>query len=548
MDNTNFYKTIEAKNDEVNYLKKQLKDAIEDNEKLVKEKQTLEENSNSIHSAKLKAENQLAQYISEHKRLNENIYEQREELKRQENEKTKLVNRIEDLKYELESANKKITSKDENILILSSQLDQTNEELLTQVRKIKDLENTIHKQECDLESFHCQLKNQKLINSELDKRLELTEAHSREKDKEIHILKNEITNERISYEDLNNEKNKILGERERLKHQVGVLMEQNYVLSEEVQILVDRDEKIRIQLERRPRTKNILDENRRVLENSCYEVNQIIENTSSPSNTGFYNKNNYIGNNNNYMSNANEEFRSSGNNFYSDNNNFNRQNRENDDKSYYNYNNNNNPSDNNKFRSEYDTKREQQELAGFNTKYIERNAEFIGKYNNNVNINSGSPFNSQSFSKSSFNQHMQRKNLSDQITTDTDIEKKPTTLNQVSKIVNLKENDKEILREKSKSRDKSKDKIQNNTNLNENELDKKSRKDEDFTNNSKAYKDNAKESDDFNNKVNNTLNSNLRYNFDPSTANYNNNSKLNSDKISSERLNISNNNKTKLEA
>lgn len=207
--------------------------------------------------------------------MNQNIYEQREELKRQENEKTNLINKIEDLKFEIEAANKKLISKDENLLYVSQQLDQNNEELIKQNRKNKDLESVISKLENDITSFSSQLNNQKQINNDLEKRIDLSENHAKEKDKEIAILKNEINSERINYDILNNEKNKVIGDREKLKNQLVVLMEQNLILGEEIKTLVDRDEHVRSILEKRPKTKNIYDENRRILENSCMELNGV---------------------------------------------------------------------------------------------------------------------------------------------------------------------------------------------------------------------------------------------------------------------------------
>ena len=279
VDNTNFYKTIEQKNGEIHYLQDQLDMLAQDNDRLQRERDSADENACTIHGAKLKVENQLASFIQENKKLNELVYEQREELKRIEHDKTSLINKLEDQKFEIDSLAKKNKTKDENIFYLSQQLDQMNEDFMKQASKLKENEDQINKLNNENIAITSQLNNQKNLVSELEKRLDLIENYSKEKDKEIAILKNEISIEIHNFDVLNAEKNRILGERERFKNQLAILMETNSVLEEEMKILVDRDEKVRIQLEKRAKTKNVMDENRRVLEqsyielqNSCYPV------------------------------------------------------------------------------------------------------------------------------------------------------------------------------------------------------------------------------------------------------------------------------------
>jgi len=98
----------------------------------------------------------------------------------------------------------------------------------------------------------------------------------KERNGEIKRLNNELDLSRVSNEKLNSEKANLIGQIERYKTHIMILTEQNQKLSEELDAITERDERIRQQLNRKEKLGNLVSKNRSYLESSLSNLDEFL--------------------------------------------------------------------------------------------------------------------------------------------------------------------------------------------------------------------------------------------------------------------------------
>ena len=97
---------------------------------------------------------------------------------------------------------------------------------------------------------------------------------------EIKKISSENDAMKLSLEKLNTDKENIASELERYKRHIMVVTEQNDKLAKELEFILDRDMKLRMQLGRNEKLGVVVEQNRQVIENSLDVLKCYIDNSN----------------------------------------------------------------------------------------------------------------------------------------------------------------------------------------------------------------------------------------------------------------------------
>mmetsp|Transcript_37173 Transcript_37173/g.38549 ORF Transcript_37173/g.38549 Transcript_37173/m.38549 type:complete len:385 (-) Transcript_37173:145-1299(-) len=267
-DNNSLFRLKESLNSEINDLKMQINNLIDENasfrSRLNQNETTLaaEKNNGSI------LRNQYESLQREFDKANRTVADLNEILKNTQNENNAMNAKGEEDRRELTNLNAQLKRKEDNLQFASKQIDDLNSSCQMLKGKVLEAERKVQQQAGETLQLNNTLNAEKSLRNSLEKSNEQMETLLNEKDRENRKLYSDNTELRSQY-DRSGIDNKILSnEVEKLKSHILVLTEQNQSLADELESFLSRDDQLKQQLDRKNRVYNMLNVNRSNLEMS----------------------------------------------------------------------------------------------------------------------------------------------------------------------------------------------------------------------------------------------------------------------------------------
>jgi len=250
---------------------------------VVEEKNTFERMTIELKDIKTRNQHQIDKLFDENGKLKRTCDEQDKIIKNLENERTRLLTKIDDLNFENNNLNSKLKSREDTLLITQKQLEDAKQTIHKFQAKTNELENYNDNLKTELEKMR--LTNNKETKGRLDaeRQCQDLERIIKDRDSEIRRYNEELDFSRVNNEKLVEDNEKLFSEIEKLKNHIILLTEQNQKLTEELDLFVDQDEKIKQQLSRRDRVTLLKKSNQFYLEKSLSKFDDTNNNVNNNS-------------------------------------------------------------------------------------------------------------------------------------------------------------------------------------------------------------------------------------------------------------------------
>lgn len=226
-DNNSLFRLKESLNQEINDLKIQINNLIDENANFRSRNNQLETTLSSEKNSGAVQRNQLDSLQREFDKANRTISDLNDILKQTQNEKNNNAMKNEEGRREIANLNAQLQRKDDNLQFASKQIDDLNNSCQLLKGKILDNERRICQQNDETNQLNNALSAEKKLRNSLERSNEQMETLLNEKDKENRKLYSDNTELRSNF-DRSGLDNKILtNELEKLKSHILVLTEQN---------------------------------------------------------------------------------------------------------------------------------------------------------------------------------------------------------------------------------------------------------------------------------------------------------------------------------
>ena len=226
-DNNKFFLTFESKNAENEALREQIAELEEFNAKLNDDKASMDKIINNLTQTKQAHENSLNKCHSEIERLTKISDDQTVLIKNLNSEKVDMLNRIDELNFELKNSSEKLRNRENNLNQSQRQIEDLNKNITSLDMQNSDLEENLKKVKNDLSNVNNAYSKERANRAELEKNNDKLENLLSIKVGEIKRITNDLEKQRDLSEKLTSEKAKLLGESERFRNHIYVLTEQN---------------------------------------------------------------------------------------------------------------------------------------------------------------------------------------------------------------------------------------------------------------------------------------------------------------------------------
>jgi chromosome segregation ATPase len=276
-------KLFDGSNQDNDLLRNNLDDLNHNLNQVIDEKNTFERMTIELKDIKQRNQLQIEKLFDENSKLKKTCDEQDKIIKSLENERTRLLTKIDDLNFENNNINSKLKSREESLLINSKQLDDSKQTILKYQAKTNELENYNDSLKTELEKMR--LSNNKETKGRLDSERQVQELERilKDRDSDIRRYNEELDFSRVNNEKLVEDNEKLFSEIEKLKNHIILLTEQNQKLTEELDLFVDQDEKIKAHLTRRDRVNLLKKSNQFYLEKSLSKFDESNNNMNNNS-------------------------------------------------------------------------------------------------------------------------------------------------------------------------------------------------------------------------------------------------------------------------
>lgn len=273
-DNNSLFRLKESLNNEINDLKLQINSLIDENAEFRSRNNMLESNVVNEKNASSLARNQADNFQRELDKANRTIADLNDIIKNTQNERSSFTMKNEELKRDIANANAQLKRKEDNLQFASKQIDDLNNTCQVLKSKVMDNDRNNAQLVSDINQLTNALNAEKSIRNSLEKSNEQMETLLNEKDKENRKLYSDNTELRSQF-DRSGIDNKILGnEIDKLRNHIYVLTNQNQTLADELESFVNRDDQLKMQLDRKNRVMNMLNANRSNLEMSLSSLDR----------------------------------------------------------------------------------------------------------------------------------------------------------------------------------------------------------------------------------------------------------------------------------
>jgi len=206
--------------------------------------------------------------------LKKKTEDQDKSIKNLENERSRLLAKVDDLTYENNNCQAKLRSREDTLLVSQRQLEDTKTNLAKSQNKMAELESLKETLNNEIEKLKLTLNREAKSRVDSEKQNQELNYIIKERENEIRRLLEEFDSSKINNDKLLDDNQKLFAEIEKLKSHILLVTEQNSKLSDELDLFVEQDEKIRSTLNRRERIGILKKSNQFYLEKSLSKFDE----------------------------------------------------------------------------------------------------------------------------------------------------------------------------------------------------------------------------------------------------------------------------------
>ena len=266
-------KEIERLTQKINEITNRLNDLEKNNIKLTKE-------NKELNNLNLKNDNEIKKVCQDNCRLSELCQEIHSNLKKSEKDKENLINVINDKNNNIDDLNNKLNSQEANIKYLNNQLDESNSFRDNFDKNMKDINIKIEEFERENAILKEDLTREKSNRIEFENRNKEINNLLISKEQQIDELNKNYESLLIQQKDINKENSEIKIEIEKYKNSCKILRNQNDNLMSEIQNIISIHENVQDKLTRKEKIRDILDDNKNIIQQSLIDLDNILSNSN----------------------------------------------------------------------------------------------------------------------------------------------------------------------------------------------------------------------------------------------------------------------------
>ena len=255
------------------------------NDKLTKNKNCFSQNSederanlqkllNGLNDIKNSQNYKIEQLIEDNKTLKQICEEQDNDIKAGNEDRENLCKELEKKNNDIANLNSQIRGEINEINNLQNQLNKNNGLSLQYESNIKDYQRQIDFFKRENESLKNNIYKEKAINSDEDQKNKEFSNILGDKDQKINQLGEDIDNVKVQQQNEEGRNNILQDENTKLRNHIMTLTEQNQNLINEIDNIIEEDEKAKYVLDRKKRISNLLINNRNTIDQSLNNLDE----------------------------------------------------------------------------------------------------------------------------------------------------------------------------------------------------------------------------------------------------------------------------------
>ena len=274
--NSILQKQLEIKDNEICDLTQKLNELQNQFCRNEDERANLEKILNGLNDIKNSQNYKIEQLLEDNKTLKQICEEQDNDIKLGNQERQNLAKELEKKNDDILNLNSQIRAKINDINNLQNQLNKNNGMSLQFENNIKDYQRQADFLKRENENLNSNIYKEKSINSdEGQKNKELNDIMG-EREQKINQINQDIDNIKMMQQNDENSNNLLQEENAKLRNHIMILTEQNQNLINEIDNIIEEDEKAKYVLDRKKRINNVLLVNRNTIDQSLNNLDECI--------------------------------------------------------------------------------------------------------------------------------------------------------------------------------------------------------------------------------------------------------------------------------
>jgi chromosome segregation ATPase len=220
-------KTLESRNEDINELRERLEDAMSDNSKLQEDKLALERMIRELNDIKSSQKVEITKLIEDNQKLSKICQDQDKSLKAMEMERSKLLSRNDEISFEMKNIQGRLKSREADLNYANKQIEDYKTTINKLQMDIRERDKEIELQRGDLMELNSKFNSEKQARLDAEKAGDDLSGMLEDREREISKLLNENDSQRANNQRLNDDKQYLGAENNRLKEHIMLLTEQN---------------------------------------------------------------------------------------------------------------------------------------------------------------------------------------------------------------------------------------------------------------------------------------------------------------------------------
>ena len=274
--NSILQKQLEMKDHEICDLTQRLNDLENQFCRNEDERANLEKILNGLNDIKNSQNYKIGQLIEDNKTLKQICEEQDNDIKLGNHERQSLSQELDKKNNDILNLNSQIRGEINDINNLQNQLNKNSGLSLQYESNIKDYQRQIDFLKRENENLNNSIYKEKAINSDEDQKNKELSNILGDRDQKINQLNQDIENIKIMQQNEENKNNILQEENAKLRNHIMTLTEQNQNLINEIDNVIEEDEKAKYVLDRKKRITSLLLTNRNTIDQSLNNLDECI--------------------------------------------------------------------------------------------------------------------------------------------------------------------------------------------------------------------------------------------------------------------------------
>ena len=274
--NSILQKQLEIKDNEICDLTQKLNELQNQFCRNEDERANLEKILNGLNDIKNSQNYKIEQLIEDNKTLKQICEEQDNDIKAGNQERQNLEKELDKKNNDILNLNSLIRAKINDINNLQNQLNKNNGISLQYENNIKDYQRQADFLKRENESLNNNIYKEKSINSDEGQKYKELNNIMGEREQKINQINQDIHNIKIEQQNEENNNNLLQEENAKLRNHIMILTEQNQNLINEIDNVIEEDEKAKYVLDRKKRINNVLLVNRNTIDQSLNNLDECI--------------------------------------------------------------------------------------------------------------------------------------------------------------------------------------------------------------------------------------------------------------------------------